>query len=178
MPGIDETLAFHPLNMAVLTLSDTRTMETDTSGAYLADSLSACGHRLIDRAILPDDEGQIRQKIADWAAQAEIDVILTTGGTGFAERDVTPDAVRPLLTREMDGFSALFHAVSFKTVGISTMQSRTLGGQIGTSFIFCLPGSTGACRDGWDQLLRFELDSRYRPCSLTTMIPRLARAGG
>jgi len=174
MAGIDETRAFHPLNIAVLTVSDTRTMETDTSGGYLADSLTAAGHTLSDRAILPDDAEQIARRIAGWAANDGVDIILTTGGTGFAARDVTPEAVRPLLTKEMDGFSALFHAVSHGTVGISTMQSRALGGQIGTSFIFCLPGSTGACRDGWDNILQYEFDSRYRPCSIVTMLPRFA----
>lgn len=174
MPGIDETREFHPLNIAVLTVSDTRTTENDTSGAYLADSLAAAGHHLAGRAIVPDDAGRIGQQVADWAADDAVDVILTTGGTGFTPRDVTPEAVRPLLTREMEGFSALFHAASFKTVGISTIQSRALGGQIGSSFVFCLPGSTGACRDGWGAILQYEFDSRYRPCSLATMVPRLA----
>lgn len=173
MPGIDETLRFHPLNVAVLTVSDTRTSDNDMSGGYLAESLVAAGHALADRAIVPDDAAQIAAQVRRWAKDSSTDVILSTGGTGFGLRDVTPEAVRPLLDKQMDGFSALFHAVSRETVGISTLQSRALAGQIGDSFIFCLPGSTGACRDGWDTILKYELDSRYRPCSLAAQIPRL-----
>lgn len=174
MSGIDPALPFHPLGIAVLTVSDTRTRETDTSGRYLAEALTAAGHRLAARAILPDEAASIADQVAAWAADPAIDVILTTGGTGFAPRDVTPEAVRPLLRKEMDGFAALFHAVSFRSVGVSTMQSRALAGQIGDSFVFCLPGSTGACRDGWEHILRLQLDSRHRPCSLAGVLPRLA----
>lgn len=176
MPGIDESLAFQPLEIAVLTVSDTRTMETDSSGAYLAENLVEAGHHLAARDILPDDAARIAWKVREWVDSGNVDIILTTGGTGFTPRDVTPEAIRPMLTKEMDGFSAVFHAVSRETVGISTMQSRALAGQIGSSFIFCLPGSTGACRDGWDRVLRYELDSRYRPCSIVGMIPRFAKA--
>jgi molybdenum cofactor biosynthesis protein B len=122
---------------------------------------------------VPDDVEAIRSQVREWAGDPDVDVILSTGGTGFAPRDVTPEAVRPLLRREMDGFSILFHQASFGTVGFSTMQSRALAGQVGDTFIFCLPGSTGACRDGWDLVLRYELDSRYRPCSLSGQVPRL-----
>lgn len=173
MPGIDQTLAFHPLNIAVLTVSDTRTAENDTSGRYLAENLVAAGHALAARAIVPDDANRIAAQVRQWADDGGVDVILSTGGTGFGPRDVTPEAVQPLLDKRMDGFAALFHAVSRETVGISTLQSRALAGQIGDSFVFCLPGSTGACRDGWDNILKFELDSRYRPCSLAGQIPRL-----
>ena len=173
MPGIDESLTFYPLRIAVLTVSDTRTEDTDTSGALLAERLVAAGHELAGRAIVADDVEAIRARILAWVADDRIDLILSTGGTGFAPRDVTPEAVRPLFRREMDGFSILFHQASFGTVGLSTLQSRAVAGQIGDTFIFCLPGSTGACRDGWDMVLSHELDSRYRPCSLAGQIPRL-----
>lgn len=173
MAAIDETRTFHPLNIAVLTISDTRDEESDKSGGYLADALAEAGHKLAGKAIVPDDVAAIQAQVTAWADDRGVDVILSTGGTGFAPRDVTPEAVRPLLTREMDGFSILFHNVSRQTVGLSTLQSRALAGQIGDSFIFCLPGSTGACRDGWTQILRDELDSRYRPCSLADNVPRL-----
>ena len=173
MPGIDETLVFHPLKMAVLTISDTRTMETDTSGALLAERLTAAGHALIDRQIVRDDIAAIRGQLEHWIAHPEIEIILTTGGTGFSPRDNTPEAVRPLLRREMDGFSVAFHNKSLQTVGVATMQSRAFAGQAGDSFIFCIPGSTGACRDAWDGLLELEFDSRHKPCSIAGALPRL-----
>ena len=173
MPGIDESLTFYPLRIAVLTVSDTRTEDTDTSGALLAERLVAAGHELAGRAIVADDVETIRARILAWVADDRIDLILSTGGTGFAPRDVTPEAVRPLFRREMDGFSVVFHQASYGTVGLSTLQSRAFAGQIDDTFVFCLPGSTGACRDGWDLVLGLELDSRYRPCSLAGQIPRL-----
>ena len=173
MAGIDDSLTFHPLRIAVLTISDSRTAETDASGALLAERATAAGHALADQAIVVDEVEAIRAQVRGWCEQGNIDVILSTGGTGFAPRDVTPEAVRPLLRREMDGFAILFHRASFGTVGFSTLQSRALAGQIDDSFIFCLPGSTGACRDGWDLILQYELDSRYRPCSLAGQVPRL-----
>lgn len=171
-PGIDPKLPFHPLNIAVLTVSDTRTFETDTSGGLLADRLVAAGHRLAERALVPDDVDAIRRQVRIWVDSPDVDVILATGGTGFAPRDVTPEAVRPLLRREMDGFAAVFHRASYGTVGVSTLQSRALAGQIDETFIFCVPGSTGACRDAWDLVLAEELDSRFRPCSLVGQVPR------
>ena len=173
MAGIDESLTFHPLRIAVLTISDTRTEESDGSGALLADRLTGAGHELAGKAIVADDVEAIRARVQAWADDPQIDVILSTGGTGFAPRDMTPEAIRPLCHREMDGFSVLFHQASRGTVGLSTLQSRAFAGQIGETFIFCLPGSTGACRDGWDLVLRDELDSRYRPCSLAGLVPRL-----
>jgi molybdenum cofactor biosynthesis protein B len=172
--GIDESLAFHPLRIAVLTVSDTRTEESDRSGALLAERLTNAGHELAGKAIVPDDIAAIRSRARGWADDAAIDVIISTGGTGFAPRDVTPEAIKPLCRREMDGFGVLFHRASHGTVGLSTLQSRAFAGQIGDTFIFCLPGSTGACRDGWDLVLRDELDSRYRPCSLAGLVPRLS----
>lgn len=173
MPGIDETLTFHPLRIAVLTVSDTRDAQTDTSGGLLAERLTTAGHALADKAIVRDEVEAIRAQVRAWVASPEVDLILSTGGTGFAPRDVTPEAVRPLFRREMDGFAILFHQASVGTVGVATLQSRAFAGQIEDTFVFCLPGSTGACRDAWDLVLRDELDSRHRPCSLAGQIPRL-----
>jgi molybdenum cofactor biosynthesis protein B len=173
MAGIDDSLTFHPLRIAVLTISDTRTEETDTSGALLVSRLLAAGHELAAKAIVPDDVEAISGQVRDWVDNEHVDLIISTGGTGFTPRDVTPEAVKPLFRREMDGFSVVFHQASLGTVGVSTLQSRAFAGQIDDTFIFCLPGSTGACRDGWDHVLALELDSRYRPCSLAGQIPRL-----
>lgn len=173
MPGIDESLPFHPLNIAVLTVSDTRTMETDTSGALLAERLTGAGHRLAARAIVIDDVEVIREQMRAWIADPAIDIVVSTGGTGFTPRDVTPEAVMPLLRRVMDGFSVVFHQASMGTIGVSTLQSRAFAGQAEDTFIFCVPGSTGACRDAWDLVLRLEFDSRYRPCSIAGQLPRL-----
>ena len=173
MAGIDDSLTFYPLRIAVLTVSDSRNEETDKSGGLLAERLVAAGHELAGKAIVTDDVDAIRAQIRAWVDGGDVDVILSTGGTGFAPRDVTPEAVKTLFRREMDGFSVLFHQASAGTVGLSTLQSRAFAGQIGDTFIFCLPGSTGACRDGWDLILGQELDSRYRPCSLAGQVPRL-----
>jgi molybdenum cofactor biosynthesis protein B len=161
------------LRIAVLTVSDTRTEETDKSGGTLVERLTAAGHELAGKAIVTDDVDAIRAQVQGWVADESIDLILSTGGTGFAPRDVTPEAVKPLFRREMNGFSIVFHQASLGTVGVSTLQSRAFAGQIDDTFIFCLPGSTGACRDAWDLVLGLELDSRYRPCSLAGQIPRL-----
>ena len=173
MPGIDESRTFHPLRIAVLTVSDTRTEASDESGALLAGRLTASGHELAAKAIVADDVEAIRARVRAWVAGGRVDVILTTGGTGFAPRDLTPEAVKPLFRREMDGFPIVFHQASLGTVGVSTLQSRAFAGQIEDVFVFCLPGSTGACRDGWDLVLASALDSRYRPCSFAEQVPRL-----
>lgn len=173
MPGIDQSLPFHPLGMAVLTISDTRTAETDSSGALLVERLTTAGHTLLGRAIVPDDIDAIRAQLQAWQADPAIEIILTTGGTGFSPRDNTPEAVKPLLRREMDGFSFAFHQKSLQTVGVATMQSRAFAGQVGDAFIFCIPGSTGACRDAWDGLLELEFDSRHKPCSIAGALPKL-----
>ena len=173
MAAIDESRTFYPLRIAVLTVSDSRTDETDKSGALLAERLTAAGHELAGKAIVTDDVEAIRATVRPWVEDPNVDVVVSTGGTGFSPRDVTPEAVKPLFRREMDGFSILFHQASFGTVGFSTLQSRAFAGQIDDTFVFCLPGSTGACRDGWDLVLKYELDSRYRPCSLAGQIPRL-----
>lgn len=173
MPGIDDNLTFHPLRIAVLTISDSRTIETDTSGALLAKSLVSAGHILAARKIVTDDIAAIRSQMQEWIANSEIDIVVSTGGTGFTPRDVTPEAVLPLLRRVMDGFAAVFHQVSMATIGVSTLQSRAFAGQAEDTFIFCVPGSTGACRDAWESILSLEFDSRYRPCSIAGQVPRL-----
>jgi len=173
LPGINETLTFYPLRIAVLTVSDTRTEETDKSGGVLAERLTSAGHELAGKGIVTDDVEAIRALVQQWVDDPAVDVVISTGGTGFAPRDVTPEALKPLFRREMDGFSVVFHQASLGTIGVSTLQSRAFAGQIDETFVFCLPGSTGACRDGWDLVLAFELDSRYRPCSLAGQIPRL-----
>jgi molybdopterin adenylyltransferase len=173
MPGIDESLTFYPLKIAVLTVSDSRTEGTDRSGVLLAERIATSGHEFAGKVIVPDEVESIRAALKRWIEDPEVDVIITTGGTGFAPRDVTPEAVKPLFRREMDGFSVLFHQASYGTVGLSTLQSRAFAGQADDTFIFCLPGSTGACKDGWDLVLGQELDSRYRPCSLAGQVPRL-----
>jgi molybdopterin adenylyltransferase len=173
LAGVDETLTFYPLRIAVLTVSDTRDEQTDKSGALLAERLTTAGHELAGKAIVKDEVVAIRTQVRAWVEDRSVDVILSTGGTGFSPRDVTPEAIKSLFRREMDGFSVLFHQASFGTVGLSTLQSRAFAGQIDDTFIFCLPGSTGACRDGWDLVLGLELDSRYRPCSLAGQVPRL-----
>lgn len=178
MAGIDEKLTFYPLRIAVLTISDSRTEDTDKSGGLLVERLTAAGHELAGKAIVRDSVDAIREAVTAWATDEDVDVILSTGGTGFAPRDVTPEAVKPLFRREMDGFSVLFHHASCGTVGLSTLQSRAFAGQVDDTFIFCLPGSTGACRDGWDLILAHELDSRYRPCSLAGQVPRLRELCG
>lgn len=173
MPGIDLSMPFHPLGMAVLTISDTRTLATDTSGGLLVERLLAAGHTLHARALVKDDIDAIQAQLQSWLARSEIEIILTTGGTGFSPRDNTPEAVKPLLRREMDGFSIAFHRKSLETVGVASMQSRVLAGQAGDAFIFCVPGSTGACRDAWEGLLELEFDSRHKPCSIAGALPRL-----
>lgn len=173
MPGIDPSLTFVPLAIAVLTVSDTRSLEEDKSGSTLAERLTKAGHRLGDRAIVTDDVEAIRAKVQGWIADPAIDVIITTGGTGFTGRDVTPEAIEPLFEKRMDGFSALFHHISFDKIGTSTIQSRATAGVAGATFIFVLPGSPGACKDAWDGILETQLDYRYRPCNFVEIMPRL-----
>jgi molybdenum cofactor biosynthesis protein B len=173
MPGIDDTLPFIPLGIAVLTVSDTRSLEEDKSGATLAERLTKAGHKLADRAIVTDDVEAIRGKVQGWTADPAIDVVITTGGTGFTGRDVTPEAIEPLFDKRMEGFSAIFHRISFDKIGTSTIQSRATAGVIGTTFVFVLPGSPGACKDAWDGILANQLDYRHRPCNFVEIMPRL-----
>jgi molybdenum cofactor biosynthesis protein B len=173
MPGLDPDRPFQALDIAVLTVSDTRRAETDTSGDLLAQRLQAAGHRLAARAWVPDDVGAIALQLRAWISSEEVQVILTTGGTGITRRDVTPEAVRGVLTKELPGFGELFRWVSLETVGISTLQSRALGGVAERTLVFALPGSTGACRDAWDKILVYQLDRRYRPCNFVELMDRL-----
>jgi len=173
MAGIDETRTFQPVRIAILTVSDTRGLEDDTSGALLVDRLTKAGHHLADRAISRDELADIQAIIRRWAGDPEIDAIITTGGTGLTGRDVTPEAVRPLFEKEIDGFSVLMHMISFQKVGTSTVQARSLGGVINGTYVFCVPGSPGACRDAWDGILNMQLDFRHRPCNFVEIMPRL-----
>ena len=173
MAGIDETLTFTPVRVAVLTVSDTRTLETDTSGDLLAARLDDSGHELADRQIVLDDPELIRAQVQTWIDDRQVDVVISTGGTGLTGRDVTPEAITPLFEKTIDGFSVIFHQVSFQSVGLSTLQSRAVAGLAKGTFIFCLPGSNGAVKDGWDKVISYQLDSRHKPCNLVELMPRL-----
>ncbi|MBB5519327.1 molybdenum cofactor biosynthesis protein B [Amphiplicatus metriothermophilus] len=173
MHGVNESLAFVPVRIAILTVSDTRTLETDTSGETLKNRLEAAGHVLADRKLLRDDADAIRAQVRAWIDDPSVDVVITTGGTGLTGRDVTVEAVRPLFEKEIEGFSVIFHQASYRTVGLSTLQSRACAGLARGTFIFLLPGSTGAVKDAWDEIIRYELDARYRPCNLVELMPRL-----
>ena len=164
---------FIPLSIAVLTVSDSRSLSDDTSGTTLADRLTAAGHRLAARKIVPDDIDAIRGTVLAWSEDPAIDVVITTGGTGFTGRDVTPEALEPIFEKRMDGFSAIFHRISFEKIGVSTIQSRATGGVVNATFVFVLPGSPGACRDGWDLILAAQLDYRHKPCNFVEIMPRL-----
>ncbi len=172
MAGIDESLTFHPLRIAVLTVSDTRDAESDTSGALLAERVVSAGHELRGRAMVRDEKPAIQAQVRKWIGDPTIDVVITTGGTGLTGRDVTPEALRELFDKELDGFTALWHLVSYESVGVSTLQSRACAGVAGGTAIYALPGSNGACRDGWDKLIRLHLDSRHRPCSIVEVMSR------
>jgi molybdopterin adenylyltransferase len=165
--------AMTPINIAVLTVSDTRDEDSDTSGTILAERVVEAGHACVGRAIVTDDIEAIRAQVRGWIAQGDVDAIVTTGGTGLTGRDVTPEALEPLFDKRIDGFSAIFHHVSYHTVGLSTLQSRATAGLIDGVFVFCLPGSNGAVRDGWDKVIRWQLDSRHKPCNMVELMPRL-----
>jgi molybdopterin adenylyltransferase len=173
MPRIDESRPFVAVRIAVLTVSDTRTLAEDKSGNTLVELITADGHIVADRAIATDDIAQIRAKVQAWIADPTVDVVVTTGGTGFTGRDVTPEALRPLFEKEIDGFSTVFHMLSFQKIETSTIQSRACGGLANGTYIFCLPGSPGACRDGWTGILKWQLDNRHRPCNFVEIMPRL-----
>lgn len=169
---LDDDVAFQPRRIAVLTVSDTRDEASDTSGQLLADRIVRGGHTLAGRALVKDDIAAIQAQIRRWIDNPEIDVIISTGGTGLTGRDVTPEAVRPLFDRAIEGFEAVWHMTSFQTVGVSTMQSRACAGLANGTLIFALPGSNGACKDGWDRVIRWQLDNRHRPCNLAELLPR------
>ncbi|MBB1088423.1 molybdenum cofactor biosynthesis protein B [Lysobacter sp. SG-8] len=164
---------FKPLALCVLTVSDSRTPDTDTSGDYLAGALVDAGHALAGRALLPDDKYRLRAQVSQWIADDGVEGIIVTGGTGFTGRDSTPEALLPLLDKVMDGFGELFRAISFEEIGTSTLQSRAFAGLANGTFLFALPGSTSACRTGWEKIIRAQLDARTKPCNLANLRPRL-----
>lgn len=170
---IDESLLFKPVNIALLTVSDTRDTESDTSGALLADLIARDGHRVAERTLVRDETAEIRTRVGAWIESPKVDVIISTGGTGLTGRDVTTEALRPLFEKEIEGFAVVWHMLSFESVGLSTLQSRACAGVAKGKFIFALPGSNGACRDGWEKIIRWQLDSRHTPCNLVEIMPRL-----
>jgi molybdenum cofactor biosynthesis protein B len=171
--GIKPDLPFTPVRVAILTVSDTRDEDSDTSGQVLIDRVKAAGHELAGRAVVRDDIPQIRDQVRNWIASGQVDAIVTTGGTGLTGRDVTVEALEPLFNKKIDGFSVVFHMVSYQSVGLSTLQSRATAGLIDGVFVFCLPGSNGAVRDGWDKVISAQLDSRHKPCNMVELMPRL-----
>jgi molybdopterin adenylyltransferase len=173
MARIDEKRPFVAVRIALLTVSDTRSAADDKSGDSLAEMIRAAGHEVADRAIVKDEADSIAAKVKAWIADPNIDVVISTGGTGFTGRDVTPEAVKPLFEKEIEGFSTVFHMLSFQKVATSTIQSRACAGLAGGTYIFCLPGSPGACKDAWEGILRHQLDNRHRPCNLVEIMPRL-----
>ena len=182
MNRIDENRPFIPVGIAVLTVSDTRTPEDDRSGDTLVARIEKAGHVLKARAIVSDDKEKIAAQVRAWTLDPDIDVVITTGGTGFTGRDVTPEALEPLFEKRMDGFSEVFHRISYDKIGTSTIQSRATGGVANATFIFVLPGSPGACKDAWDEILQAQLDYRHMPCNFIEIMPRLdehlKRGGG
>ncbi len=173
MSRIDDSRPFIPVRIAVLTVSDTRSLADDKSGNTLVERLEKAGHILADRAIVTDDIPLIQEKVTAWTKRDDVDVVITTGGTGFTGRDVTPDALEPLFEKKMDGFSAVFHRISYDKIGTSTIQSRATGGVMNATYVFCLPGSPGACKDAWDGILSLQLDYRHMPCNFVEIMPRL-----
>ncbi|MEO0465734.1 MAG: molybdenum cofactor biosynthesis protein B [Pseudomonadota bacterium] len=173
MAGIDEGRTFKPVRIAILVISDTRTFETDKSGTRLEEGLLEAGHMLADRKIVRDDVPTICETVEAWLDDLEVDVVITSGGTGLTGRDVTPEAITPLFDKVIEGFAILFHQISMTTVGTSTIASRAVAGLARGTFVFCLPGSPGAVKDGWDGIIRDQLDSRHRPCNLVELMPRL-----
>lgn len=171
--GIKPELPFKPVRVAVLTVSDTRDEATDTSGQILVERIQAAGHELAGRVVVRDDIEKIRAQVRDWIASRNVDAIVTTGGTGLTGRDVTVEALEPLFDKKIDGFSVVFHLVSYASVGLSTLQSRATAGLIDGVFVFCLPGSNGAVKDGWDKVISAQLDSRHKPCNMVELMPRL-----
>ena len=170
---IDESRSFLPVNIAVLTVSDTRDLASDRSGDTLAERIGKAGHRLAAREICKDESGLIEAILRRWIADPQVDCVITTGGTGITGRDVTPEAFARVLEKEITGFGELFRMLSYQKIGTSTIQSRAIGGVAGGTYLFALPGSTGACKDAWDDILLWQLDSRHRPCNLVELMPRL-----
>lgn len=173
MAGIDPNRTFIPVRIAVLTMSDTRSASEDKSGDLLAKLITEAGHVVADRKLVRDDANAIAAAVKGWIDDPQIDCVITTGGTGFTGRDVTPEAVKPLFEKDIEGFSILFHMLSYQKVGTSTVQSRACAGVAHGTYIFCLPGSPGACRDAWDGILKFQFDARHQPCNFVEIMPRL-----
>jgi molybdenum cofactor biosynthesis protein B len=173
MFGIDEKVAFVPVNIAVMTVSDTRTEANDKSGDTLAQRITDAGHRLAARAIVKDDRESIRAQLRAWIDNPGVDVVISTGGTGVTGRDVTPESFQSMYEKEIAGFGELFRMLSYQKIGTSTIQSRCTAGVAGGTYLFALPGSPGACRDGWDDILRWQLDIRHKPCNFVELFPRL-----
>jgi molybdenum cofactor biosynthesis protein B len=173
MPKIDESRPFLPVNIAVLTVSDTRTAADDKSGNILAEMIVRDGHHVAARRIVKDDQATIVAALRAWIADPQVDVVITTGGTGVTGRDVTPEAIDAVLEKRIDGFGEMFRWISWPKIGTSTIQSRAVGGVAGGTYVFGLPGSPSACRDGWDEILKWQLDNRHRPCNLVELMPRL-----
>ena len=170
---IDTSLDFVPINIAVITISDSRTRENDTSGDTLEKRITDAGHKMIKRTIIPDDVSKIKNTLDTMSKEEEIDCIITTGGTGLTGRDTTPEAVNEIASKHIDGFGELFRQVSFEKIGTSAIQSRAVAALINSTYVFCLPGSTGACKDGWDEILQYQLDIRHKPCNFVEIMPRL-----
>lgn len=169
----NENRKFVPLDIAVLTVSDSRTEQTDKSGKLLADRITAAGHRCVEKVIVPDDVYRIRAEVSRWVAAGEVQVVITTGGTGVTGRDGTPEAVTPLLDKVIEGFGEVFRSVSYDQIGTSTIQSRAVAGVANGTYVFCVPGSSGACATAWDSIIAAQLDYRTRPCNLVELMPRL-----
>ena len=170
---IDTSIDFVSINIAVITISDSRTIENDTSGDMLEKRIKDSGHNMLKRIIIPDDVQQIKDNLDTISQEKEVDCIITTGGTGLTGRDTTPEAVKEIASKHIDGFGELFRQVSFEKIGTSAIQSRAVAALINSTYVFCLPGSTGACQDGWDEILQYQLDIRHKPCNFVEIMPRL-----
>ena len=170
---IDTSLEFVSINIAIITISDSRTLENDTSGDTLEKRITNAGHQMVKRIIIPDDVNKIQNTLEELSLENEIDCIITTGGTGLTGRDTTPEAIKKIASKHIDGFGELFRQVSFNKIGTSAIQSRAVAALVNTTYVFCLPGSTGACKDGWDEILKYQLDIRHKPCNFVEIMPRL-----
>ena len=170
---IDSSLDFVSINIAIITISDSRTIENDTSGDTLEKRIIKAGHQMVKRIIIPDDVSKIKKTLVELSSDNEIDCIITTGGTGLTGRDTTPEAIKEIASKHIDGFGELFRQVSFNKIGTSAIQSRAVAALVNTTYVFCLPGSTGACKDGWDEILQYQLDIRHKPCNFVEIMPRL-----
>ena len=170
---IDTSIDFVAINIAVITISDSRTIENDTSGDTLEKRIVNSGHQIIKRIIIPDDVNKIKNTLKSISLEKDVDCIITTGGTGLTGRDTTPEAIKEIANKHIDGFGELFRQVSFEKIGTSAIQSRAVAALINSTYVFCLPGSTGACKDGWDEILQYQLDIRHRPCNFVEIMPRL-----